>query len=77
MNVGRAGQADTVTGRSGRPVEHPGNTTKYDFYRSKWELTADAIHAWACLSAPDQYDSAVSRISARDATGSRAASESI
>ena len=64
-------------GQASRPPDSPGVITKYGFYRSKEELTVIAIQACACRWAPDQYDSAVLRISALDAAGSSDASESI
>ena len=64
-------EPDVPPSYSGRVI------TKYAFYYRIAELTADDIHAWACFCAPDQHDSAVSRISARDAAGSSEASESI
>src|SRR5205823_15594 len=63
--------------RAARPPGRPRAITKYGFYRNKRELTTAAFQACACRWAPDQYDSAVLRIRARDAAGSSDASESI
>jgi hypothetical protein len=77
-----SGQARHAAGpaprsQAARPPDRPRVITKYGIYRSKRELTTAAIQACACRWAPDQYDSAVLRISARDDAGSSDASESI